>query len=134
MAFKLWKGRAHIEWYPKLASTAYTNGDLVHLVAGGLTVADATSVDHVGVIQQTFTTSDTTTAEAPVLVPHDETVWEVEFADTLTSSMIGQFHTLTDGNTVNAAATNPEQVCVVGVVNSTLGLVKINEQANYSST
>ena len=130
MAFFLHKGRAHTEWYPKTASTAFTQAALVYSAAGQLLPATTTSGDHIGVIQQTVAATDTTTDFEPMLVPHSDTEWlATDIVGTLTAAMVNTFRDLSTSLAVNAAAQAKNVVLITQFLSATLGLVKVNAMA-----
>lgn len=130
MAFFLHRGRAHTEWYPKTASTAFTQAALVYSATGQLLPATTTSGDHIGVIQRTVAVADTTTDFQPVLVPHSDTEWlATNIVGTLTAAMVNAFRDLSTSLAVDAAATAKNVVLITQFMSATQGLVKVNAMA-----
>lgn len=132
MAFTLVKGPVHVEWYPAATSQLFSYGDLVYANGSGkLIPADSTSGDHLGVIMRGIAATDdayATEETVPVLVPGDNTEWEVD-VDTgtaLTTAMVGNRYDLTDANSLNVGATSKKVVTITKFVSATKALVKIN--------
>jgi len=136
------KGKTKMVSYPKKASTVFTKGDLVYFDGSGAVLpADATSGNHVGIIQVSVAAADADYAETPdvlVEVPMDENaVIESEVSGTLTAALVGTTMDLTDANTVNQAATSKNVVTCVKFISSTLGQFVINSwfgNANVATT
>ena len=130
--FRHYSGAVRVEWYPKIASTAFSNGDLVYADgSGAIQPADATSGDHIGIIQKDIASTDSDYAsntEVPVLVPTEDTLWEVD-VDTgaaLTTAMVGNRYDLTDANSLNVGGTSKKVVTIVRYISATKAIVKIN--------
>lgn len=119
-----------MEWYPKTASTAFTQGALVYSATGQIIPADSTSGDHMGVIQQTIAATDATTDFVPVLVPQGNTEWlATDIVGTLTAAMVNTFRDLSTSLAVDAAAQAKNVVLITQFLSATLGLVKVNAMA-----
>ena len=130
MAFFLEKGRASVEWYPKTASTAFTQNALVFSTSGQLLPATATSGDHIGVILRTVAVADTTTDFQPVLVPHSDTEWRAtDITGTLTAAMVNTFRDLSDSLVVNVGAQAKNVVLITQFISATVGIIKVNAMA-----
>lgn len=119
------------EYYPKKASTVFTNGGLTYADgSGAIQPADATSGDHIGVIQLTTAATDTDYADntkVPVYVPKSDDIFEADVTTgALTTAMIGNRYDLTDANGIDVSATSKKVVTIVGVISSTVALIKIN--------
>lgn len=72
MAFKKYSGTFVTEWFPKAASIAMAQGDLVEFSAGTVRPAGTASVDVVGVLDKTVAVTDSdyaSTTFVPVTVP-----------------------------------------------------------------
>jgi len=140
--FILLKGRAVTEWYPKIASTVFTNGGLVYFDgSGAIQPADATSGDHIGIIQISIAATDSdyaSTTSVPVLKVYEDNVYEVDVTTgTLTTAMVGNRYDLTDANGIDVTGTSKLVVTVVGFISATKALVKINsviEAANVATS
>ena len=134
--FTHYSGPVRIEWYPKKASTAFVNGDLVYADgSGAIQPADSTSGDHIGVIQKTVVSTDDDYADntsVPVLVPTENTLFEVD-VDTgtaLTTAMVGNRYDLTDANSLNVGGTSKKVVTIVKYISATKAIVKINSMVS----
>lgn len=132
--FKLAKGQARVEWYPKVASTAFTNGALVYATGSGtITPAITTSGDHIGVIQKDVASTDSDYASntlVPVLVPHEGAEFEADTASAV-STNVGNSYDLSDSLTVNVGATSKKVFLVTKVLSATKVLGKVNAMAVY---
>ena len=131
MAFRLFSGKPRTESYPKIASTVFTNGGLVYADgSGAIQPADATSGDHIGIIQITTAATDddyASTTRVPVLVPTDDTLWEADVSTgTFTTAMIGNRYDLADANGINVSATSKKVVTIVAYKSADVAIVKIN--------
>ncbi len=129
--FKRASGDQNLEWYPKKASTAFTNGGLTYADgSGAIQPADTTSGDHIGVILKTVASGDSDYADntkVPVDVPRPNDVFEVDVeTGTLTTAMIGNQYDLASATGIDVTATAKKVVTVVGFISATKALVKIN--------
>lgn len=130
--FVLKSGRALVEFWPKAASTAFSNGALTYANGSGYIIpADSTSGDHVGIIMQEIATTDTdyaSTTKVAIMIPKDDAVFEADVASTteLTAAMVGNGYDLTDSLQVNVGAQAKKVVTCVGFISATKGLFKIN--------
>lgn len=136
--FKRISGSPKVEWYPKDASVAFTNGGLVYWNGSGEIIpADATSGQHCGIILRDVLATDddyaTALAKVPVDVPTTEDIFEVDVeTGTLTTAMVGnQYDLVADGDALDVSATSKLVVTVVGFVSSSKALVKINSLATH---
>jgi len=124
-------GKTTMEWYPKKASTVFTNGGLVYADgSGAIQPADATSGDHIGIITLTTAATDSDYASntsVPVYIPKDDDIFEATVSTgTFTTAMIGNRYDLTDANGINVSASAKKVVTIVGYKSATVALVKIN--------
>lgn len=128
--FVLHSGRAMVEYYPKAASTVFTNGALVYADGSGAIIpADSTSGDHLGIIMKSVAATDADYASntiVPVLVPKDDCVFEATVTGTFTTACIGNRYDLSDSLVVNVDGTSKKVVTCVGYISATKGLFKIN--------
>lgn len=130
------KGKFHIEWYPKTASTAYAFGDAVTIlntVAGAGTLAKVTdsTTTVLGLIQQTIASTDSnyaTTDLVPVLIGDVNSEY---MADVSTGSAavtdIGEMIDFDDENSVDVGAYTKGQLLVTRVISTTKVVVKFNK-------
>ena len=127
------RGHFHIEWYPKIASTAIAIGDLLYADgSGAVQPADATSGDHIGICLKVIAATDddyASTTSIPVLVPNDSTAEfevDVDTGTALTTAMVGSRYDLTDANSLNVGNTSKKVVTITKFISATKAWVKIN--------
>jgi hypothetical protein len=127
-------GKPRMEWYPKLASTAYKAGELLYFNASGAVIsADSTSGVHVGVCQSTVTSADADyalTTPIQVDVAGEDDIFEATVTGTLTTAMVGSYYDLSTSLVVNVAAQSKGVVLCVGFISTTKGLFKITAKAS----
>ena len=133
---KHYKGGAHIEWYPKTASTAYAFNDAVTIlstVAGVGTLAKVVdgSTYIYGLIQQTIASTDSDYAVAslvPVLVGDvdSEFVFDVSTGSAATTD-IGEMCDLDDENSLDVTDHTTGQVRITKVLSATKVVGKFNK-------
>ncbi len=126
-------GGCRVEWFPKTASTALSNGALVTLSSGQLIAATTTSVKHVGVLIKAIASGDSDYASAtsvPVLVPEPDSLFIADAAS-LTAALVGTTMDLTDSVTVNGAADSHHAVTLITYISATKGIFRINSWAGY---
>lgn len=131
MGFQHYNGRVRTEWWPKAASETFSPGDLVYADgSGAITKADATSGDHIGVIQKEIAATDSDYASntlVPVLVPLDDTEWIVEVGTgTATAAMVGNKYDLKDANEVDVSAQSKNVVTITKFISASKVVVKVN--------
>lgn len=86
-----------MRWYNKTASQVFTQGALVDVVDGLITVCTITRQSHSGVIQKTVAATDSdyaSTTRLPLLVPKElGMTWEVSVlsSDTAVATDVGNF-------------------------------------------
>lgn len=125
-------GHPKLEWFPKVASTAYTYGALAKANGTGAVVnGNATSGDHIGIIMRKVVSTDSDYATAGVKIPVDflspEDIIEADVTGTFTAASIGNAYDLTSaGDTVNGSGTSKKVVTCVGFISTTKGLFKVN--------
>lgn len=129
--FKRISGEQNVEYYPKEASTAFSNGGLVYADgSGNVQPADATSGDHLGVCLREVTSNDDDYADntkIPVDVPGPKDVFEVDVdTGTLSASDVGSRYDLDSDTGIDVNSTSKQVVTVVGFVDASTALVKIN--------
>jgi len=141
--FEHYSGPVRIEWYPKKASQAFSNGDLVYADgSGAIQPADATSGDHLGIILKDIAATDddyTSNTEVPVMVPTEETLFlvDVDSGTALTTAMVGSRYDLADANSLDVGSTSKKVVTIVKYISATKAVVKINSMissANVATT
>jgi hypothetical protein len=131
--FKLISGKPRLAWYPKKASTAFNNGDLVYPDgSGAIQPADSTSGNHLGIILKDVAATDddyASTTLVPLQELGEDDIFEATVTGTLTAAMVGSFYDLSDAHTVNVGAQSKKVVLCVGYISATKGLFKINARA-----
>ena len=140
--FKRKEDKHNVRFFKKLVSTVFTNGGLVNVDANGyLTPADATSVDHVGIILRDVKTTDDDYATAIVYVmvdacsPNDLLTASVS-AGTVAQTAVGAYYDLdSTGAQVDLSATSVKAVYVQDI-NTATGevVVQINSMAGVNES
>lgn len=129
---KHYSGPVHIEWYPKVASTAFAENDLVYLDANGyLTPAvDGANIVSIGLIQKAIAATDddyASTTMVPVLVGDKDTEF---LCDVSTGSAaqtdVGEHIDIDDANSVDVTASTYDIFFVTRVISATQVVAKLN--------
>lgn len=136
--FKRHQGKTKVMYFPKAASTEFTEGDLVYFNgAGEIIPADATSGQHVGVIRKDVVSTDSDYASetlVPVEVPVERwVVWEVDTASATTED-VGLEIDLTDAATANRGASSKDALLVTGYKSASKLYVTILSNADIKDT
>ena len=142
MAFSRVSGKQNIEWVTRAATQAFTNGALVYFNGSGAIIpADATSGDHLGVIQQTVATTDsnygTSGVKVMVDVVGENDIFEVGCATSTVATLaalVGTYIDLTSSIVADATASAKDALLVVGVKDASTILVKIASRVNILRT
>ena len=133
--FQPYQGTFHYEWYPKAASQVLTEGAVVDVINGYVTVCDITRKSHSGVCGKTVTAADsdyTATTLIPIIVPDSPTsTWKatVLSTDTATAAMVGNFYDLGGtpvGNDVTIAASDDDAVLIRKFLTANSVVVELN--------
>lgn len=137
-SFQIWSGETMVNWYPKVASTAYSQNAMVRFNGSGA-VAQATNAagqnPFVGImIRAAITSADAdyaSTTKVPVIIPNADAIFLAPVVTgTLTTAMVGTYVDLdTTGVGINVSSANQDALLVVGFISSTVALVKINSAA-----
>ena len=110
---------AHLEWYQKEASEAFTFNDIVGInTSGRLTrYLDGSSFPQLGLVQETVASSSTTNAKLPVLVagPEAEYLCDVT-TGTAAQTDVGEYIDVDDQNSVDVGTSVTQFVSTVLVV------------------
>ena len=125
-------GKTKFMYFPKTASTAMLNKDMVILTTGQIALAVAASTNIVGVLRKTIATTDADyadTTDVPVEVPVELNVeWEFEADSGLTAAMVGLTRDLIDENTVDGDDNSQaDQIVVTRRLSATKGWGIINQ-------
>ena len=118
-------------WFAKKASTAFAKNQFVDLVSGFIQPSTSSSVQILGLNQDTTVTSSSSnyaaTTKLPVLVPRSQGVVRATATNTLVSTDVGSDFDLSDSQTVDHGATTNNSIKCVGFVSATEGLFTIND-------
>lgn len=139
MAFKRYRGKTKIMYFPRPASQAFTEGALVYFNGSGQVIpADATSGMHVGVIREAVAATDDDYATADVLVAVEVPVerwveWEVDTSSAVADD-IGNEIDLTDSVTANRGASAKDALLVTGYKSASKLYVTILSNADIKDT
>lgn len=141
MAFKRYKGKTKVMYFPVKTSTAFTAGDLVVWGTGGdaglIIPATSATTKNLGVIKKTIASTDSDYATArlvPVEVPVEKYVeWVADVTSGLVVGDIGLYVDLTDARTVDRAASTVDALLCTGVISSTKGTFVIADSADYNN-
>lgn len=131
-----YKGKFHIEWYPKTASTAFANNDLVYLSSGYLTnFADAVDQPPLGLIQKTVVATDSdyaSTTMVPVLIgdPNAEYLCDIS-TGTGAQSYVGTWIDVDDDDSVDVSASTYDIFFVTKHISTTQCVAKMQSQDPY---
>lgn len=137
--FKRLSGAPNIEWMPKAASVAFTNGGLVYSNGTGEIIpADATSGNHHGVILRTVKAADAdyaTEAKVPVDVcgPNDLFEADVPNGDLSINDVGNYCDLMADGAGIDPDATSKLVVLIVGFISASKAIVKVNAMAAHKN-
>lgn len=139
--FKRKNEKHNIMYFKKVASTAFTNGGLCNVDSNGyLQPANASSVNHIGVILKAVTSTDSDYASAtyvPVDVcgTTDQFIADVS-AGTVAQTAVGAYYDLdSTGSKVDLSATSVKAVYVTEVLTaSSQVVVVVNSMAGVDET
>lgn len=132
MAITAFKGKFHVEHYPKVASTAFAFNDLVYLDANGyLTPAvDGANIVALGLIQKTIAATDSDYASntvVPVLVGEKDSEFLCDVSTgTAAQTDVGEHIDIDDANSVDVAASTYDIFFVTKYISSTQVVAKLN--------
>lgn len=125
---------AHIEWYPKVASTAFAFNALTYVDSNGyLTPAvDGANIVPVGLIQKTIAATDSDYASntrVPVLVagPDAEYLCDVG-TGTAAQTDVGEHIDIDDSATVDVDASTYDIFYVTEIISSSKVVAKLNKK------
>lgn len=139
-SFQIWSGETMVNWYPKVASTAYSQNSMVRFNGSGAVAMATNSAGQnpfVGIYIRTAITSASSdyadTTKVPVIIPNSDAIFLAPVVTgTLTTAMVGTYVDL-DATSVgiNVNSSTQDAILVVGFVSATLALVKINSAAQW---
>lgn len=130
------KGKFHLEYYQKPASTAFAFNDAVTILstaagAGTLTKVTSSTTRVIGLIQKTIASTDAdygSTTEVPVLVGDVDAEWLCDVSTGAAATTdIGEFIDFDDENSVDVDAYTKGQLLVTRVISTTQVVVKFNK-------
>lgn len=134
-----YKGNAHLEFYPKVASTAFAVNDLVYLDGDGMVAkaADGALFVPLGNIQKAVASTDSDYASntmVPVLVGDENTEY---LCDVSTGSAAatdrGEWIDIDDENSVDVTASTYDVFYVTGVISSTKVIAKMAKKSGAAA-
>jgi hypothetical protein len=132
MAFILKSGKTKTVKAPWTTGQTITKGSLVSWTSGRLVPAGASTEGYniLGVIQETITSASdvyTTNGDVLVEVPVSKDVkWTADFTATLVVTDLGAHCDITNGYTVNRAASSLDICTIVGFISTVKGVVVLN--------
>lgn len=132
MAFILKSGKTKTVKAPWTTGQTITKGSLVSWTSGRLVPAGASTEGYnmLGVIQETITSASdvyTTNGDVLVEVPVAKDVkWTADFTATLVVTDLGAHCDITNGYTVNRAASSLDICTIVGFISTVKGVVVLN--------
>ena len=130
------KGKFHIMWYPKTASTAYAFGDAVTILStvagvGTLAKVDNASTRVIGFIQRAVVAADSdyaTTDLVPVLIGDVDAEYLFDVSTgTPAVTDIGEMIDFDDENSVDVNAYTTGQILVTRIISATQVVGKLNK-------
>lgn len=139
MAITLYRanGPVRLEWYKKVASTAFTYGDLVYLSSGVVTkFADAVDQPPLGRILRTVAATDSDYASntrVPVEIgnPNTEYICDVSTGTAVYATHVGTWIDVDDENSVDVDATTYDTFFVTDVISTTKVIAKMQSLDPY---
>lgn len=137
MAFKVKSGKVKTIWMPVTPSTAIARGTLVAFTSGKLVAATSatTTLFIEGILDKAIVSTDADYAldrKVPVVVPLEKfVVYEADVTSGLVAADIGLEQDLTDGATVNRAASAVDVCKCIQVISTTKGLFLVKVGGAY---
>lgn len=130
------KGKFHLEWYPKPASTAFAVGDAVEILQtaagdGAVAKVGTSTVRVTGLMQRAVLSTDSDyadTNEVPVLVGDvdAEFLFDVSTGSAAQTD-IGEYVDFDDENSIDVAAYTKGQILITRVISATQVVGKFNK-------
>lgn len=127
-----YKGKFHIEYFPKVVSTEFAFNDLVYVDADGyLTPAvDGAAIKVVGQIQKTIASIDSdyaTATSVPVLVGDKDAEYLCDVSTgTAAQTDVGEHIDIDDANSVDVTASTYDIFFVTGLISDSKVIAKLN--------
>lgn len=128
-----------IEFYPKVASTAFAFNDLVYIDSNGyLTPAvDGAAIVPVGLIQKTIAATDSdyaSTTRVPVLVPGPDAEFLCDVGTgTAAQTDVGEWIDVDDEETVDVSASTYDIFFVTAIISTTQVLAKMARKSGAAA-
>jgi hypothetical protein len=133
------RGKFHVEWYPKVVSTAFAMNDLVYLDANGyLTPAvDGSNIVALGLIQKTIAATDSDYASAtmvPVLVGDKDAEFLCDISTgTGAQGEVGEWIDIDDANSVDVNASTYDIFFVTKHISTTQCVAKLGVKSGAAA-
>lgn len=125
---------AHVEWYPKVASTAFAFNDLVYVDSNGyLTPAvDGANIVPLGLIQKTIAATDSDYASntrVPVLVAGSDAEYLCDVGTgTAAQTDVGEHIDIDNASTVDVVASTYDLFYVTEIISTSKVVAKLNKK------
>lgn len=131
-------GNFVVEWYPKAASTAFTDQDIVALDASGyVTPATANTTLNIGAIQKTIASTDSDYASntfVPVLIPQADAEWLCDVGTgSAAQTNVGEWVDLKDANELDVTASSVDAFFVTRIVSTTKVVAKMAKKSGAAA-
>lgn len=126
--------KAHLEWYQKAASEAFTFGDVVGINTSGFMTKylDGSSFPIMGLIQRTIAATDTDYAlntKVPVLVAGAEAEYLCDVSTgTAAQTDVGEYIDVDDSNSVDVGSSTNNDAYVTQFISAALVVVKFTRK------
>ena len=122
---------AHLEWYQKAASEAFTFNDIVGINTSGFVTKylDGSSFPELGLIQETVASSDATNDKVPVLVvgPEAEYLCDVSTGSAAQTD-VGEYIDVDDSNSVDVGTSTNNDFYVTQFISASLVVAKMTRK------
>ena len=142
MAFKRYRGKTHIMWFPKTASIGYTEGDVVSFTSPTastgrvvLWTSDTTAAVF-GVNRSSVASTDTTTNDIAVEVPdspYTEWLFDVDSDAGLVDSDVGLYVDVDTNSDVDRSSSVDDTVLVTARISASQGVGIFARTAIYKA-
>lgn len=141
MAISLYRGPAHIEWYPKAASVAFAVNEAVYLDSSGYVAKLTSTADKaLGLVQEKTASTDSDYAEntlIPVLIPGVDTEFLIDVGTgTAATTDIGE-HCDADGSypatKIDVTASTYDIWLVTKIISTTQVVAKMTKKSGAAA-